>query len=159
MTRRLGRGVDAAAGQERLHLGGDAQRQAVVGDVKRLDAEGIAGEEQPALLGVPDRERIHAAQPVQHRRPMAGVKREDDLGVGIGGECHALALERVAERAVIVDLAVIGDVKAAVGGCHRLGGGIGEIDDRQAPVGEPDMAVVRYPRPGAVGAAGDHRLA
>ena len=41
----------------------------------------------------------------------------------------------------VVHLAVVGDGVVAVGREHRLGGGGGQVEDRQAAVTKPDVAV------------------
>ena len=55
--------------EQRLELRGEGDHP--VGDavVERLDSESIASEQQPVLAGVPDRDREHAAQGFDERRP------------------------------------------------------------------------------------------
>lgn len=56
---------------------------------------------------------------------------QHDLGVARTAEPHALLLKLPAEFAIVVDLAVVDENAAAILGEHGLGGGFGEIDDRQ----------------------------
>ena len=81
---------------------------------------------------------------------------EDHLGVALGAEAVALAPRALAHLAEIVDLAVEHHHLAAAVGEHRLRGGVGEVDDREAAVAEADAR--RGPDAAAVGAAmGDAR--
>ena len=66
---------------------------------------------------------------------------QQDLGVGLASENVALCLETAAQFAIVVNLAVEGDDQLAVGADHRLGAGVGEIDDREPPVPEADAAI------------------
>jgi hypothetical protein len=52
------------------------------------------------------------------------VEVQDDLAVGVRLELGALVLEPLAQRAVVVDLAVDGKDDLAVGGDERLGTGV-----------------------------------
>ena len=107
---------------------------------------------------VPDAEREHPPQRVHHLFPALGVEMQQHLGVGVRAENAAPALELAAQLAVVVDLAVERDAEAPVGGGHRLRARLGQVDDREAPVGEADPLVIRDPQPCPVGAAPDHVL-
>ena len=98
----------------------------------------------------------HAAQRLDHRRAAVGVELQQHLGVGVGAEAVALGLELRLQLAVIVDLAVEGDGERAVGAVHRLRAALGQIDDREPPVGEADPPVGREPVAAAVGPARRH---
>ena len=145
-----------ATGQQRLGLRGEAQGPAIVGIVERLDAERIAGQQEPALPRIPQAEGEHAAQRLDHGRAALLVELQHHLGVGVGTEATALGFELGLELAVIVDLAVEGDGERAVGAVHRLRAALGKIDDGEPPVGEADPAVGRQPVAAAVGAARRH---
>lgn len=71
---------------------------------------------QLATLLVPDGEREHAAQAVEHAFAPCQIAREQDFGVGVGLELPALRLELAAQIAVVVDLAVEHDGEAPLGG-------------------------------------------
>jgi hypothetical protein len=84
----LGRGVDVAAGQQRLDLGGEAQGAVVVRlaraggrVVQRLDAERVARQQQGLFGGIPQGKGIHAAQVLQHGRAFGLVQVQQDFGV------------------------------------------------------------------------------
>jgi hypothetical protein len=149
----------AAAGKQRLHLRGEAQRAPVIGEVERLDAVGVAGEEHALKARVPDREGVHAAQRVEHRGAAALPEMQQHLGVGLGAEHRALRRELVAQRTVVVDLAVEDDAEPAVGALHRLVGDGAQVDDRQPAMAEADAALGAHPLARAVRSARGHAVA
>ena len=67
--------------------------------------------------------------------------------------------EVLAQRDVVVDLAVEGDLDAAVLVAHRLPPGGAEIDDGEAAVAEDDAAVLGLPQALVVGSAVAHGVA
>jgi hypothetical protein len=67
--------------------------------------------------------------------------------VGLEGE--AVALELRAQLAVVVDAPVEDDGQAEILVDHRLRAALGEVDDRQPPVGQADAAV--HPLARAIG--------
>jgi hypothetical protein len=121
---------DAAARHQRLHLAREPEGPAVVGDIERLDAIGVARQEKALAEAVPDGEGVHAAQAPRHRRPVQGVEVQQRLGVGRGAEPAALRLDLGAQGGQVVDLAVEDDDEPAVLAGHRLGGALGQVDDR-----------------------------
>ena len=126
-------------GQDRLDLRGEEEAAAVGAEEERLLAEAVAGEEEPAPAAVPDGEGEHAAQLVDDVLAALLVEVEDDLGVARRLEAVAAPLEVAAQLAMVVDLAVENDPRRAVLVPHRLVAAR-EIDDRQAPHGEADLA-------------------
>ncbi len=156
---RLGLAGHAAAGEQRLDLGGEAEGPAVVGGVERLDAVGITGQEQPLARLVPDGQGEHAPQALQHVPSLQGIEVQQGLGVGTGAEAHALALQVRAQGREIIDLAVVGDDQAPVGAGHGLGRAVGRIDDGQPPVAEAAATVAGPPGSGSVRAPGGHGVA
>ena len=103
--------------EDALDLGCEDEAAVLLRVVKRLDAEEVARTEQLARIAVPDGEREHAAQAVEHAFAPCQIAREQDLGVGVGLELPALRLKLGAQVAVVVDLAVEHDGVAALGGC------------------------------------------
>ena len=150
------RGCVDAHRKKRLDLRRSPKRVPVVGDVERLDAVRVAGEQHAPAVRVVEREGIHPAQVVGHPLPLIAVEREQNLGVGARAEDVAAAFEAVAERAEVVDLAVERDVQPPVVARHRLCAGVGEVEDGEAPVAEPGGAVVARPHALAVWAAHGH---
>ena len=135
--------------QQRLRLGRADERPVDDRVEERLDAEAVARAEE-ALLGlVPEREREHAAEPVERFRSPAVVRAEHDLHVRRRAELGEPEL--VAELDVVVDLAVVRDPVAALVR-HRLVAGL-EVDDREAPVAEAGVATLVEPHALAVRAA------
>ncbi len=145
------------AGEFPQSLGLRGERHAVVGGrgEQRLDAERVTGAEQHPLLGVPDQEREHAAQP---RHPVGAVVVEagdDRLAVTLGAKCRAELLRQLGPQLqVVVDLAVEHQgVPVRVlrrSPAQRLVGVL-DVDDGQPVEAEHHVAVV--PGAGLVGAA------
>ena len=134
------------AGEDRLDLAREEEHLALAvgvrhpGEVDRLDAEVVAGQGEPLLVAVPDRQPEHAVEAVERVVPPLRERLEHDLGVGVGREGAAERLQLGAQVEVVVDLAVVGDHVAPVGGVHRLLA-VGDVDDGQPPVREPAGAV------------------
>ena len=142
---RVDTATDEPCRRERADFRGERQRIAGRGDVQRLDAEAIAGEQQLAFAIVPPRQGEHAAHVRQRIRTVADEQPQQHLGVAAGREPLAAAFERMAKRAVVVDLSVEHDVVTAVGGAHWLCAGWARIDDREAPMNEHDPSIYRTP--------------
>ena len=120
--------------------------------VERLDPVAVAREHEATARRVPDRDREHPAQPLGEAGAVLLVEMDERLGVGVGAERVPGARELVAQLGVVVDLAVLDDDDAAVLVRDRLVAA-GEVDDREAPRAERDLAVDVLA--GAVGAAVD----
>ena len=131
--------VDLAA-RQRAQLGGELEPARDDAVEQRLDPEAIAGEDEAAASGIPDRDREHAAQALRESRPVLLVEMDEHLGVAVGAEAVALRLQLGAELPVVVELAVLDDDDAAVLVRDRLVAGL-EVDDRQPAGGETDGAV------------------
>ncbi len=129
----LGRGEPRR--EDRLDLRGEREDAWKPGEEERLLPEPVARREQPLARRIPDREGEHSAQRLHAPVAVPLVEREEDLGIAGRPEAETIALELGAQLPVVVDLAVEGDVDAAVG--HRLLSA-GKVDDAQPPVSEPD---------------------
>ncbi len=126
-----------AGGVQRLDLARDQERAiGRHGVVQRLHAEAIAGGEQRPGPLVPEREREHPDEPIETRLAPALVGGEQHLGVAAGPE--GIAGELLSELAVVVDLPVEDEPRGPVGAGHRLRSGVGEIDDGETQVPQPD---------------------
>ena len=108
--------------------------------VERLDPEAVAREHEPPPARVPDRDGEHAAQALGEAVAVLLVEMEQHFGVAVRAEVMPGALELAAQLAVVVDLAVLDDVQGAVLVRDRLVARL-EVDDREAPRGEGDVAV------------------
>ncbi|MCU0669812.1 MAG: hypothetical protein MUF70_10720 [Myxococcota bacterium] len=148
---------DLGDAQQRLDLRGEVDALAVDPVVEGLHADVVAGEQELALARVPDREREHAVQILEHVDAALFVEVDQDFRVGVAAEAVALALERLAQVLEVVDLAVERDLDRAVLVAHRLPGGVREVDDRQTPVPEADARRVVEPDAGSVRAPVLHR--
>jgi hypothetical protein len=148
------RGVDPAAREQPRQGGAEAQRAADLGEVQRLDAEAVAGEDEPAGPPLDEGEGEHAQEAVDAAVAPLGVGLRDDLRVARGEEAVAEALELRAQLVVVVDAAVEDDGAAGRRIDERLGARVGEVDDLQAAMTERDRP--GRPRAGAIGAAPRH---
>ncbi len=146
--------LPAGMGTQRLQLGAEQEQPAELCPVQRLDAEPIANERQRAVAAVPHRDREHADQPLDRRLDAErGEGFQHHLGVGMAAKANAARLEFGAQLVVIVDLAVVDDDEAAVGGDHRLVAGRREIDNGKPPVRKRDPGFGVDPDAVIVGAA------
>ncbi len=145
--------VDLAL-RQRIQLRRERQLVAGAAVVERLDAEAIACQRQ-SLRGARPRLRrrtFRAAAP-RGRSPLL-VAMHEHLGVAVRPKDVAGALQFAGELAIVVDLAVLDDYDAAVFVADRLVAP-GQVDDREAPRGDPDPAIDVHPL--RVGAAVDER--
>ena len=132
--------------EDGLRLGGEHEPVGVLVVEERLLPQPVPGQEQRALLPVPDGQGEHPAQPRETLRPVARVEGQDDLGVAPRAEPDARPLQLVPQEQEVVDLAVVGDPQPAVEARHRLVAGRAEILDRQPPRDEAHGAVLVNPR-------------
>ncbi len=109
--------------QQCLDFGTEQQGPATEGQVYRLDAVAVAGEEKLAAPAVPDRQGEHAVEAGQRLLTPFGICGSDHLGVGLRAEAVPGPLELGAQLAEVVDLAVVGDDEAVFAGGHRLAPG------------------------------------
>src|SRR5262245_59264569 len=124
--------------EERLGLRREQEEMAPVPVVERLLAQPIAREEQLAPRGVPDGEGEHASQSLDTGLAPRDVRLQDHFGVAPRAEDAPLRLERRAELAKVVDLAVEDDPVAP----GRIAHGLlarHQVDDRQPRHPEPDV--------------------
>ena len=99
--------------------------------VERLDAEPVPRQHQRARRPVPEREREHAFEPVQHADAELLVAVDDHLGVGTRRERVSVRPELRGQLTIVVDLAVVDDPDATVLAGHGLMPGR-EVDDLKA---------------------------
>jgi hypothetical protein len=116
----------------------------------------VPREEEALPVLVPYSESEHAAEQVNHIGPAVAIELQQDLGVALRAEAHALRFEVGAKLAMVIDLAVECDDDASVLGTHRLGSGIAEIHDGEAPVCEPRPPILCDPRASAIRTARNH---
>ena len=149
-----------AAGQYRLHLGGEEQGPPRMRVQQRLDPDGIAGQEQPfpspPLSPVVDRQGEHPADPEQEIVPVPLIHPEDDLGVGGRGEDVPLPLQDRPFLPEVVRLAVVDDPDRPVPVPHRLSRQGRKVDHGKP--GHPQRDAVVPEDPGIVGTPVAHRF-
>ena len=147
--------------EQRFDLGRKRDPAVVNAVVERLHADPIADQPEAPFTSVPERDREHAAEPVQAVDAPFLERVQDHFGIGVARlpPVSAERLELLAHLRVIVDLAVEDHLQPAVFVGHRLVGHRREIDDRQAAVTEAHPAVRRHPDAAAVRATMSHRVA
>ena len=74
-------------------------------------------------------------------RTMVIVEMKQDLGVGLAGESASGRFEHAAQLSEVVDFALERDDEPTVAEDHRLRFARRRIDDRQAPVRQPDAVL------------------
>src|SRR6185295_5757719 len=101
----------------------------------------------------------HAVEAMHEVRAPRGVAAQDHFRVGAGAEALPEGLEFPAQRAEVVELAVVDDAVAAVLGGHRLAAGA-KVDDRKPGVTEKGVRLAPQVRGirAARGEAGERRL-
>ena len=121
-------------GQERLDLGGEQEGLVVAPEMKRLDAETIARQEDLIASAVVDGQCPHPVEPVQAVDTPLLVGGKNHLGVGVRDKAVTERLQFDSQLQVVVYLAVEHDPLIPARGCHRLVSHRGQVDDRQASV-------------------------
>ena len=97
--------------EQRLDLGCEREQPRALEVVERLDAEAVACEEERLAARVVDGEREHAAEARDGVFAPVRVGREHGLGVAVGRIAFRRAPDLLAQRCVVVDLAVVDDVQ------------------------------------------------
>ena len=113
-------------------------------DVKGLDAQRVARQNQFAGLMIPHRNGEHAFQPGPDRLPPSGVALENDFGVAVTVEVMTEGPQLPAQFLEIINLTVEDNAIAAVGGAHGLVAA-GDIDHGQPPHAETEIAIAQHP--------------
>ena len=125
---RIGVAAREAPGQQGLRLRGEGKTAASqLGVVERLDAEGVARQDQPPGLRIMQRDRPHPTQRRREAGAVAAVEVQRRFAIRPGRE--GCAGQRRAQIGIIVDLA-IGDQGGPARLAQRLIAGL-EIDDRE----------------------------
>ena len=103
-----------AGGQQRLEFGSKYELAAGLVQVKRLDAQTVARENQFALAGIPDCEGEHAAKFFDESLAIFLVEMKDNFRVRRGAEGMAAPFEFGAQFGGVVAFAVVGDPGLAI---------------------------------------------
>jgi len=138
-------------GEKRLRLAREDETSPFPAVVEGLDPEPVAGAEEPATVGVPERERPHAVEALDAALTLFPVGGEDHLRVGPAPKAVPFCLELPAELAVVVDLAVVDELEAAIVARERLVAGRRRVDDREPA--EAECYAVGGEGAGSVGSA------
>ena len=124
--------------QERAHLARQSNEVAVACEIERLDTKGIAGGDQRILFAVQHDEGEHALEPIEHRLAPLGVAEQDGLAVAVGAEFGARILQRLPNRPIVIDLAIVDKRVAAAGIGHRLVGAGRGVENGETAEDERD---------------------
>ena len=130
------RRVDLAALEQRRQARGEPQPVRGPGVVQRLDPEPVAAQGEHAGVAVQDGEGEHPEEALDARRAPLVEGLEQHLGVGVGEEAVAVALQLLAELAEVVDQAVEDGGQAQLVVDHRLRTALGEVEDLEPAVPE-----------------------
>ncbi len=125
-----------AGGDQRLRLGGKSESVRRFGVIKRLDSEGIAGQQQAVCRRIVNRDRVHAAQFLGKTRTEFPIEMKRRLA--IGGRDEGNAAHFLPQLDVIVDLG-IGDERGVMIVADRLIAGR-KIDDRETGMHHAEIA-------------------
>jgi hypothetical protein len=106
--------------EQRFDFRCEIQATALLVDKQRLLAEPVPCQEQGFPARIPNREREHASQMMNHVVSPVLVRAQQDLGVGITREAVPAAGENPPQFAKVVDFAVEGEGHACDGIAHRL---------------------------------------
>src|SRR4051794_7830321 len=97
---------------------------------QRLDAEAVAGSEEPAAVLVPKHEGEFTAQVLDTVDAVVLIEVESDFAVGTRGEAMPALLQFLPNGLVAVELAIHHDVRAVIFAAHGLIAR-GEIDNAE----------------------------
>jgi hypothetical protein len=133
-------GVGIGGLQQCRQAGGEAQPAVAALVVQRLDAQAITHQVRTSRLLLPQAEGEHAVEPMHAVGSPCVPGLEDDLGVAVRKKMITERLQFRAQLGVVVDAAVEDDGQSELRIMHGLVGGIGQIDDLQAPMSEGQLA-------------------
>src|SRR5260370_1196953 len=132
--------VELACGEpgshEGLELGSECDNPRRMHIVKGLDPDPVPREKQPARLGIPNREREHAAETLDSAGALLFVEVQHRFRVALGAEAVTATEELGAKAPVVVDLAVEDDRLGPILGEDRLLS-THQVDDGEPPHAEP----------------------
>src|SRR2546425_1665835 len=94
-------------------------------------------------MTVPECETEHSVHQLHALDAEFFVEMNDDLGVALRAKPMPSRLKAGFQLEVVVDLAVVHQRECPVVAHHRLPGSRRKIDDTEAPMSEPEPAVVR----------------
>ncbi len=126
--------------EEGLDLGAEEDRAALGAVEERLDAEAVAGQDQPLLAQVDDGDAEHAADVVEEVQAVLEVEVQQHLAVGLAAELRGAA-QALAQLAVVVDLAVAGEDHLPVVADERLASALG-VDQGEPGEGHAGLSGV-----------------
>ena len=130
--------LDGGVLQDRLDFRGEEEGAAVMPPDEGLDADSVAAQDERVHPLVPDGKGKHAGEPARALDPLLLVEVDDDLAVRVRAETVAAVFQLLAKLRVVVDLSVENEPDRPVLVGHGLAARLGEIDDGESTVPEPD---------------------
>ena len=127
--------LDSRHLQQAFQFAGEQQAIRFAAIIERFLAQPVAGDDKPALPGIPNRQREHAVEVFQKAEPFVFVEMDNCFGVAAGAKSVAGALQPLSQLAVVVDLAVKDDPHRLVFVRKRLVASL-DVDDRQTAMPE-----------------------
>ena len=124
---------------------------------QRFLAAAVAGEKQKLLLVVIKRDGKHAVEMREAIGAPFRIGREQDFGVGLGGELMSLRFQLIAKVEVVVDFPVEHHAQAIALVVHRLMPAGRQVDDGEPALRQSDVSGRRPPRAAIVGTTMHHR--
>ena len=121
--------------KQRLQLAGEQQAAGILAIDQRFLAHAVTCQQQALPPNISYGQGEHSPQVIHAVIPVFLVQVDDHLGVALGGEPVAAALQVVAQFAVVVDLAVEDHLHRSVFVGQWLAAGV-EVDDRKPSVAE-----------------------
>jgi hypothetical protein len=125
---------DQTGGQKRFEFGSKYEPTSGLVQVKRLDAQTIATENQFALARIPNSEGKHTAEFFDETLAIFLIEMKDNLRVRRGSKEMAAPYEFGAQFGGIIGFPIVGDPDLAVGAGHRHTPAIAQIDNGKARV-------------------------
>ena len=108
--------------------------------INQLNAHGIAGDDQPLSVNVPDSQSEHAIEMIEDLFPPLLITMDNHFRVGARPEDVSSLFEFRTQFLEVINLAVQDDPYLLLRVGHRLVPA-GQIDNRQPPKAEPNRAV------------------
>jgi hypothetical protein len=133
-------GLETGIAKERAKLRGEKEFSPMVGVVKGFDAQGIAGQGETFLAGIPDGEGEHAVEAWEAIGTILCPGLEEDFRVGLGLEHDPTGLQIPSKFDIVVNFPVKNDVPPTVGGGHGLSAA-GQVENTEATVSQPDGGI------------------
>src|SRR5262249_292379 len=140
-ARRFGLARNSTSCKQRFNLRCKSHGSGDIRIIERLDPVRVTRKHQRTLVQVPDSEREHPPETVEHRFPHLGVQMKEDLCIGIGPKNASLSLEFASQCPVVVDFTIEYYDMLSIDALHRLGGPLRKVNNGKPSVGQANAFV------------------